>query len=367
MPAAGQTNLGFGSVHIQFDTPTGYLQGFRDYLNYLAAAEAGNQTGPITYVGNYGSTSNNSVTFVRLTNDINENGVPGAVIIVDPVTGRLTTMTDFGDLHTFNIGFDEVSLGQIPHSGAIDVINVVWLGDDQTEERNAHTLASWQPAEALRFSDWQAAGVEDGATSSDAEPKAEDPNLAPKFSPEFVGKKKNGVGLIYGVRMIEREDFESLRGTGGIFGSVRSETVAANHVMGPAVGLVWIRTRGRWSARLQGLVSVGFNSGSVEQNNLLGDSLVPGAINRPLYAQPIASAHHDSFDEFSPSGELSAGASYRISQSITFAVNWSGITIENALEATNRRRDFLPDFGLVDPGNQNLFVNNFFCGIEITR
>jgi hypothetical protein len=137
--------------------------------------------------------------------------------------------------------------------------------------------------------------------------------------------------------------------------------------MGPAAGLVWTKMRGRWTARLQGLASVGFNSGSVEQRSSIGVQSVSGATNRLLYAQPTESAHHDSFDEISPSGELRAELNYSITENVTFAINWSGVSVENALEAADRTRYYLPDMGLVDPGNQRIMVHNFFCGIEVLR
>ena len=46
--------FGFGSVPVLFETPPGYLIGFRDYLNILADAAIGTQGGPMLYVGNYG-------------------------------------------------------------------------------------------------------------------------------------------------------------------------------------------------------------------------------------------------------------------------------------------------------------------------
>jgi hypothetical protein len=339
------------NAHINFETPSGYLLGFRDYLNNVPS---GNSIVP--YVGNY-----------RISDDASGNGIFGSVVIVDPATGQLTVLTDFDDLHTFSIGFDRASMSQIPYSGAIDVINVAWFGDDQTNEEQERTLASWQSAAALRISDWQATGIDGETRPRLNDAWAAEPNPPPPVAPEFVGKKQNGIGLIYGVRMFEREDSQAMYASGGILGTVTSETVADNHIMGPAAGLVWIKTRGRWTARLQGLVSVGFNAGSVEQTNQVGAELVPGATNRLLYAQPTESAHHDSFDEFSPSGELRAEANYRITENVTFAINWSGVAIENALEAENRRRDYLPDFGLNDPGNQRLLVHNFFCGIEMLR
>ena len=53
--------LGFGNVHVNFDTPEGYLFGFRDYLNFLAGAAIGTQAGPVMYVGNYGGLDEKSI------------------------------------------------------------------------------------------------------------------------------------------------------------------------------------------------------------------------------------------------------------------------------------------------------------------
>ena len=310
---------------------------------------------------------NSFLPIARIVDGINQDGIPGAIVYFDSATGSSTFLTDFGDLHQFNIAFDRASLGQMPYSGALDMIDVVWLGDDQGDENVEHSLAAWQAAEALRLSDWQLTGVDGGARSAVRDSGRDDPNPPPTLAPEFVGKKRNGIGLIYGMRMFDREEWQTFSAHGGILGSTRSETTASNQIAGPAAGLVWIKTSGRWTARLQGLASIGFNSGSVEQNSSFGVELVPGATNRLLYAQPLNSAHHDSFDEFSPSGELRAELNYRITESVTLAINWSGVTVENALEVENRMRYYAPDFGLVDPGNQRLLVHNVFCGVEMMR
>ena len=366
--SASANAQGFGNVHINFSTPTGYLLGFRDYLNSVSAATNGSNVGPIAYVGNYGTSSDGGdIPFFRIADDVNNNGVAGSIVIVDPVTGQISILTDFDDLHTFNIGFDRISAGGVPYSGAIDVINVVWLGDDQGDEEVDHSLSSWQAAEALRISDWQITGNDAGVRPAESNTTEDDPNPSPALTRKFNGSRLNGVGMLYGMRMFERWDSLSISADGGILGPTQTSTVANNHIMGPAIGLIWIKTHGRWTARLQGLASIGFNSGSVEQSNSIGFELVPGAVNRLLYARPIESAHHDSFDEFSPSGELRAEANYRITENITFAINWSGVAVENALESTGRMRYYLPDFGLIDPGNQRLLVHNFFCGIEMVR
>ena len=45
-PVGEARAFGFGSVPVLFETPTGYLQGFRDYLQNLAPAQRGTVGGP---------------------------------------------------------------------------------------------------------------------------------------------------------------------------------------------------------------------------------------------------------------------------------------------------------------------------------
>ncbi len=84
-PGTGPVNdfraFGFGSVPILFETPPGYLFGFRDYLNILADASIGTQGGPMLYVGNYGGIAENDdvpIDFFRLADDLDEDGIAGS-------------------------------------------------------------------------------------------------------------------------------------------------------------------------------------------------------------------------------------------------------------------------------------------------
>ena len=115
----GDKAFGFGSVHVNFRTPPGYLSGFRDYLNFLAGATIGTQGGPQSVRWQLRPESTRLTPTIRITtsrfrsfalpDDINENGVPGAVIVQHP-DGSLTTLTDFGDLHEFNIAFERLEV-----------------------------------------------------------------------------------------------------------------------------------------------------------------------------------------------------------------------------------------------------------------
>jgi hypothetical protein len=327
---AQQIDSASQNVHVHFETPQGYTQGFRDYLNNLASASTGS-AGPIAN------------------------------------TGSLTTMTDFEDLHTFNVAFDGGDDSGSPYSGAIDALNVVWYGDGEEKEDTEGSLSDWRSAEALRMLDWYRTGIDKNAAASSNGSWPDDPNPPPGSHGRPPRKRRNGIGLLYGLRMIEREDPFFMYGTGGIIGDFRSQTIADNHVMGPALGMIWLKTRGPLTTKLQGLVSMGFNSGEVDQENSIGVELVPGATNRLLNAQPSYSSHRYSHDEFSPNGELRAEANLQITETVAFAINWSGIAINNALLADDRVRFYLPDMGFRDPGDQRLIVHHFFCGIEVVR
>lgn len=340
-----------------------------EFLDRVSLAQT--TIGGVVYVGNYGGAESGAgstvVPFSRLTDDINEGGVSGAIIVVDPNTGQLTTLTDFPDLHTFNIAFDQSSEEQFnPYAGAVDALNVVWYGEDESESVE-DSISDWQAAEAMRISDWYFTGIERARPRPDPSRWTEDSNPGLRSATNKSRQRHNGIGILYGLRAIEREDFLKFYGTGGILGTVKSDTIADNHVMGPAIGLVWIKSYGPWTARMKGLVSVGFNSGEIDQDNSIGQEFVPGALNRPRFAQPSTSSNRYSHDELSPNGELRAEANLRITEHVTFAINWSGIAVDNALQAEDRVRYYLPDMGIVDPGNQRLLVHHFFCGIEMVR
>jgi hypothetical protein len=173
------------------------------------------------------------------------------------------------------------------------------------------------------------------------------------------------VGIIYGIRAIQRQKSESVFLEGSVLHTFYWETEAKNDIMGPQLGVVLARSVGRLSMRLQATAMAGFNFGIVQQKGALGEGLVPGALNQPLYARPAQFRHVDPHDEISPSGELRVEARYRLSEMVTFAISWSGVAIGNALVTDDRTLYQIPELGLVDPGEQTILVHNLFCGLEM--
>ena len=309
--------LGFGNVHINFETPFGYLQGFRDYLNHLAGAAIGTQVGPVAYVGNYGglqeaAIDDDTITFIRLTDDLDEDLIPGAAIIVDPVTMQITLLTDFDDLHTFNIAFDQVVVRTRTKMHGVEAM---WTH----ELTNRHYQAKHQ---------------------------------------------NNHFELGAGARYLQVEDYFSFLANGGILGQTFSNTWLDNQIVGPQVRAKWVNQRQRW--RLSGTTSFvfGYNVQDWSQENAIGAELVPGATNRLLYAQPTYSQQGIALDDFSPVGELRLEAAYYVTQALALKAGYTGMYVGNIRRAATSVRYYLPDMGFRDSGTQDLISNGVDLGID---
>ncbi len=311
-------SLGFGNVHVNFETPTGYLQGFRDYLNVFAGAAIGTQVGPVAYVGNYGGLQEDDIdddvqfTFFRLTDDLDEDFIPGAAIIIDPVTGLITLLTDFGDLHTFNIAFDQIV---VRTRAKMNGVEAMWSHD----LTNRHYQAKHQ---------------------------------------------NNHLELSAGARYLQFEDYFSFLGDGGILGRTFSNNWLDNQIVGPQVRAKWVNQRQRW--RLSGTTSFmfGYNTQNWSQENGIGAELVPGAVNRLLYAQPTYSTHGLQKRHFSPVGELRLESAYYLTQALALKVGYTGMYVGNIRRAATSVRYTLPDMGFRNSGTQNLISNGVDFGIE---
>ncbi len=311
--------------------------------------------------------SSDEFQFLRLQDDLDPDGVPGRGVTID-ADGNIFIFRDFGDLHSFNvIYFDSLASTGLPYSGAVDVLNVVWLGDPQPKIEQDESNIAWQPAEALRMRDWQLTGVDGAPVAKSNSVWPIDVSPIPAMAAAEVGPSRNGIGLIYGLRAIERQDGQYFLATGGILDRSQWQTEVENHIIGPQLGVVMLGSAGPLSIRIQATAMAGFNYGDVRQSGAIGHERISGALNRPLYARPVAFNHITNHDEFSPSGELRGEATYRLSQSASLVFTWSGTAIRNALLSENRTRWQLPDMGLIDPGDQHIFVHNLFCGINVVR
>jgi Putative beta barrel porin-7 (BBP7) len=307
--------FGFGAVPISFDTPPGYLVGFRDYLNLIAEAEIGTQVGPIAYVGNYGASTEDddlAFEFFRLADDLDLDGVNASGVVLDAAGNVLFFFTDFDDLHEFNIFFNSVT---IRNSSETNGIEAMW----SHVLSNKHHMAKHQ---------------------------------------------NNHVVLSWGARYLEFYDEFRVDADGSILGASFWDTSFTNHIVGPQLALKWVNQRQRWRLQADGRFMFGFNTADWDQIGLMGQELIPGALNRPLYGRPTAFSHGLREQEFSPVAELRLQAAYQVTTSLALKVGYTGSFVGNVKRAAPSVHYMLPDMGYVDAGTQDLLINGVDFGVE---
>ena len=311
----GDKVFGYGSVHVNFQTAPGALLGFSDTFNRLAGAALGTQAGPILYVGNYGlsaeaSANSTTIPFYRTANDNNGNGIEGARLNAD---GTITT--DFGDLRMFNIAFDRLEVQSNTISEGVEA-----LGTQQLSNRH------------------------------------------------FMAKNQNNhFELLYGARYFRLYDNFRVDGFGSILGKSYWDTTVENNLVGPELGLKWTNQRQRWQLSTDTRITLAYNVENWRQADGMGQELIPGALNRPLFLQPTFSNYSLMKNDFSPLGELRVEAAYYLTQNISLKLGYNGMYVGDVRRAANSIRYFLPDMGFEDRGTQNLIVNGASFGVEFVH
>jgi hypothetical protein len=315
----GLRAFGWGSVPIIFETPPGYLLGFRDYLNFLAGALLGTQGGPMLYVGNYGGVQEPEdfpIPFFRLADDIDGDGNIGAGFLIDPVTGEIIFFTDFDDLHEFNIFFNNVT---VHNHTETDGIELMWTH----HLTNNHYMAK---------------------------------------------HKNNRLSLSAGARFLRLHDRFRVDADGSILGRSFWDTTFTNQIVGPQVAAQWVNQRQRWRFSADGRFLFGFNVADWSQSGLIGEELIPGALNRPLYARPTAFEHGHQEQDFSPVAELRLQSSYHVTSSFALKLGFTSTYAGNIRRAAPSVRYRLPDMGYNDDaGKQTILINGVDFGVEFVH
>ena len=317
----GDFALGFGSVPVLFETPPGFLLGFRDYMNNFSDAAVGTQRGILAYVGNYGANAETNTLpflFLHLADDINGNGIDGAfpVIVIGP--GGLATVAfihDFDDLHKFDIYFNTVAVHSRTNTNGVELM---W-SHDLTQQ---HYMAKNQ---------------------------------------------NNQLTVSWGARFLRLYDEFDVNTTGSILGPSFWDTSFTNNIVGPQVGFQWVNERQRWRIQTDARFMAGYNIANWNQIGLVGSELVPGALNRLLYARPTAFDHGLRDQEFAPVGELRVAASYHITNAFALNIGYTGTAIGGIRRAAPSVHYSLPDMGYLDAGNQTMLVNGVDFGVEFVH
>lgn len=335
------TRSGFGSIHVNFETPPDFLLGFRNYQvdNLGAPVSAGPgrvvevgtvtatisaQTGLVTSIQISNATTHQGAQDVNPINpidDLDGDGVAGFNIVFidndgDGIFGDGDVLIALGadndDLHRFNIRFNTLFVRNTTETNGFELMRT-------------HDL---------------------------------DNSYLPKK------EQRNQFSIGYGARFFEVDDVFSWDGDIDILGRTYQTTQADNQIVGPQIRARWLHQRRRFSFALDGRCLFGYNITDIKQRGQLFEDALPGAVNRPISAQPTAIAYGRQDNEFSPVAEMRAELRYQITGAFAARLGYTGIFVDNISRASQLVRYRLPDLGLLEGGKQNIYVNGVDFGVE---
>jgi hypothetical protein len=326
------TRSGFGSVHVNFATAPDFLLGFRDYQIGAGAVSSG--PGRVVQIGTVAAQIlNGQVVQIQITAAATSQGADGLIDDLD------------GD---GNIGFNIVFIDNDGDGifGDGDVLISVGADNDDLHRFNIrfNTLAVRNVTETNGFELMRTHELDNSHLP--------------------VKEQRNRFSIAYGARFLEIDDTFTWDGDIDILGRTWQSTRADNQIVGPQIRARWLHQRGRFSFALDGRCLFGYNITDLSQRGGLFEDALPGAINRPISAQPTAIAYGRQDNEFSPAAEMRAEGRYQITSAFALRLGYTGIFVDNISRSSQMVRYFLPDLGILEGGNQHIFVNGVDAGIE---
>ena len=303
----GPQDTGFGSIHVNFETPPDYLLGFRNYINLFPPVESGPGVDRF-FIDDYDGDGDDGWYFVFIDN--NGNGVQDDD---DPTIG---VGMDYDDSYLFNVTFNQLSFRNVTRTDGIEIMRTIDLS-------NRHRMVKHQ---------------------------------------------NNQMQLGYGVRFFRLRDKFSFSGTSDLLtGRNFADTLADNQIVGPQIRAQWRNQHHRWTLGVDGRFVFGYNVQDLDQNGILGEGLLPGSPDQPFIAQPTAFNRGRREDDFSPFVELRVDASYQLTSAIALRFGYTAIYVDNISRACQLVQYRLPDMGLQAGGQQDIFINGGSFGLEVVH
>ena len=178
--------------------------------------------------------------------------------------------------------------------------------------------------------------------------------------------QNNVVEVGYGVRYLRLEDEFNVFGTGGVLGTSFWDTSVMNNLVGPQILLNWVNQQKRMRLDIGSRCMLAYNIQNLQQEVSLGEDLVPGEYNRPLYLGPTVANHGKQEEEFSPVIELRAQASYQITRALAARLGYTATFVDNIRRAAQQVKYELPNMGFRDDEvTQDIFINGVNFGFDV--
>ncbi|NOY40937.1 MAG: BBP7 family outer membrane beta-barrel protein [Planctomycetes bacterium] len=183
---------------------------------------------------------------------------------------------------------------------------------------------------------------------------------------KMAKRQGNQYELSYGVRYLRLRDQFVVNGSGGVLGRSFWDTQVMNNVVGPQIGLKWMHQRRRMRLDWGGRFLFGYNAANLSQTAALGQDLVPGQLNKPLYFPPTYANHGKLEKEFSPVIEVRLQTSFQVTGAIALKLGYTATFIDNIRRASQQVKYELPNMGFRDgAGTQDIFINGVNFGFDV--
>ncbi|TWT95231.1 hypothetical protein Pla108_33740 [Botrimarina colliarenosi] len=248
-------------------------------------------------------------------------------------------VTSFGDLHTFNVFFDNVEVGTSRGPSGVELMKQHVLFADDTN--------TWR-------SGWRADGAIEGVYVSGGEevvgawqvsPETRHAAVSDAFRHTLEDARFSGYTTV-GVRYAKLEDDFSFLGLGSILGKTSVATEIDHNLVGPQFGLGAVAESGMW--RFEGvlLALLGYQRVEYQQYGLFGEEAIPGALNRSAVARTTRSKQEYGEENFARNGEVRLTASCQVTSNVRVDAGWRGVTASELHNAASATAWTAPSFGI---------------------
>jgi hypothetical protein len=304
----GPQTSGFGSLHVNFELQNpDLLLGFRDYGGVVFLGEEI----PTTTQGGPGVGGDGVV------DDLNGNLAAGPVAIIAVIDDEDVVVgiaVDYGDLYRFNTTFNAIGVRNDTRTDGVELMKTYVLDNNH----------------------W--------------------------FAKDQNGQVEIGAGVRY---MRIRDEF----GFAGLSDFFRGEnfvdTRVDNNIVGPQLYGRYTKQVKRWKAGIGGRFMFGYNVQNLDQNGVIGENMVPGALNQSAILQPNTFNYGKQANDFSPVAELRADLSFQVTSAISLKLGYTCIYTDNITRASSVTKWALPDMGFNATGEQGILINGADGGVEL--
>ena len=182
---------------------------------------------------------------------------------------------------------------------------------------------------------------------------------------KMTKNQNDDMELSLGLRYMKFDDSFIVNASGGVLGESFWDTKIVNNLVGPQVALKWSHQKKRIRYDLHTRVMLGYNALDWEQTSALGEDLITGQHNHPLYFQPTYAHHGKRTDDFSPLLEFRGQATYQFTSAIAVKLGYNATFIDNIRRASEQVKYELPRMGFIDGGTQEIFISGVNMGFDV--